>query len=129
MVEGNPTFSDAILEWGKVTMGRYWDEGRKVLDELYEEIRPPFVEVHRLIRPTPVCPSPVRKRMTVAALRGYLQTFSCYKTYLNVHDDSTTVEKDPIDALIETQYPRSEEWDSIVVDVEWPTVLIVAKMQ
>ncbi|KAI8853834.1 S-adenosyl-L-methionine-dependent methyltransferase [Chytridium lagenaria] len=135
-IKGNEEMSEAIFKWGTETMKEYWDERRKILDDYYESIRPPFPEVYRLIRPTSVHASPIHKRMTVTTLQRYLKTFSCHKTYVDATKEAKKGrsagdddDDDPVDAIVKIFYPLKDEWDTQVVEVEWPMILILAKMQ
>ncbi|KAJ3096008.1 hypothetical protein HDU97_006309 [Phlyctochytrium planicorne] len=129
-VEGNEELSAAIEEWGKEKMSPYWDSRRKVLDDLYENFAVPlglFSKVLRLYHHTPTT-SPIQKRMSVATLESYMQTFSCYKTYLDHVKQTGKKEPDPIHEVLSRFYPDETKWEDTIVNVVWPTVIILAKV-
>ncbi|KAJ3113372.1 hypothetical protein HDU96_003475 [Phlyctochytrium bullatum] len=133
----NPAATAAILHWGSVTMQPYWDVRRQILDAHYASNQPPFPEVVRSIRPTPVRPSPVAKKMTVGTLRRYLKTFSCYKTFKDAErkgeEAAVKVARecggDPVDKLVEGLFGGKEGWEDEVLEVVWPVVLVMFKLQ
>jgi hypothetical protein len=144
----HPSWTRDLYHYGTVTLHKYWDPRRVILDGMYadlpmppteadkrveEEGLPTFTVMERRVYPSDEHPEVMmKKQITMRALSNYLKTWSAYKTFMDEKRAQTRAGEemlDPVDALLEGWFLEAEgkvNYDT-VVDVEWPVVLVLAK--
>jgi hypothetical protein len=97
------------------TVGKYWDPGRRWVDEEYRTIPFPFAE---LKAPT----LELHKQWSLTQLGGYLRSWSAVAKYVKERGE------DPVIPLLERLANR---WGSadVLRDVRWPLALRVGRVE
>ncbi|KAI9365202.1 S-adenosyl-L-methionine-dependent methyltransferase [Pilaira anomala] len=115
--------------------GKYANDNIRFIQNLYRDIKFPFKDQNWYITPAsedtthisqPVKGSLMEASMTMARFSDYLKTSSTYYNYLK--DPSNKGKPDPVDTMIEKLMDTLKIKDANqTVDIEWPTVLVLAK--
>ncbi|KAJ3415380.1 Ribonucleoside-diphosphate reductase subunit M2 [Chytridiales sp. JEL 0842] len=139
-----PNWTREAHHFGTVTLEKYWDPRRVIIDNLYADLEmppttrtdhegglPAFTTFERRLLPSAEYPYTfMKKSMPLRGVAAYLKTWSAYKTYMDTSEKKKSAEMlDPVDALLEGWILESNgtiSYDT-VVEVEWPMVLVLAK--
>ncbi|KAG9307362.1 hypothetical protein G9A89_017191 [Geosiphon pyriformis] len=142
ILNGYEKATEMIERYGKSEdqLGRYWEEGRKLLNELHKDLKVPetlFEDVRWEMYPklkigsgnqgshVSIAKKPILEAdFTVDLLRRYLKTWSSYKNFENKNPKGNNI----IDKLIE-ECRKIEGWTSEeqMLHVSWPHVIILAR--
>ncbi|TPX37973.1 hypothetical protein SmJEL517_g00251 [Synchytrium microbalum] len=126
VVKDQEKITRLVNDFNEIFLDEYFDKRRHLLDDWYARLplEPYFQFSDRIMLGTETIPSPVTKTMTVSALLEYCRTWSGYKTYRELHKDQPD-ELECIKQKILTELgPNAMDQ---IVDVYWPTVLLLAK--
>ncbi|KAI1318651.1 hypothetical protein EDD11_006152 [Mortierella claussenii] len=129
LLEKYPRASERIHRLGDEPdqLGTCWDWGRLILDNLYKSIDVPMQNVERHYFPNinikEQLPAVMSEQMTMKHFRSYIKTWSSYKNYCEKYPDRPDIVDATIDTIMEEENLKDED----VVDVTWPTVLILGE--
>ncbi len=92
LLQVSPAIDALISNYHFNTLGPYWDEERKYVDDAYQTIPFPFSQVE--------CPAfRIEVNWTAEDLKGYFHTWSALQKYLDINPVN------PVDALMEEILP------------------------
>ena len=106
---------NALRDFEDGTVGRYWESGRRLVDEGYRTIPFPFTEL-------PVPRFELRKEWTLSQLGGYLRSWSAVAKFVAERGD------DPVAPLLEQIGKHWDSPDSTRV-VTWPLAVRVGRIE
>ncbi|ORZ24766.1 S-adenosyl-L-methionine-dependent methyltransferase [Lobosporangium transversale] len=125
--EKYPRASQLIFELGNEPdkLGPIWELGRLIADNLYKCIEVPLDDVERHYFPNNKDGYPLlmSEQVSMEHFRNYLKTWSGYKTFSERHPERPDIVDETIEAILKEEGLKNED----VVDVTWPTVLILAR--
>ncbi|KAG0365153.1 S-adenosyl-L-methionine-dependent methyltransferase [Gamsiella multidivaricata] len=127
LFEKHPRASEKIYQLGDEPdqLGTCWDHGRLILDNLYKSIDVPLqnVERHYFPKNGNTLPPIMTEHVTMKHFRNYIKTWSAYKNYCEKHPDRPDIVDKTIDEIMAEENLKDED----VVDLTWPTVLILGE--
>ncbi|KAJ3312150.1 hypothetical protein HDV04_003404, partial [Boothiomyces sp. JEL0838] len=107
----------------------YYAPGREHLEHAYthpDYLNSPFGDFSYKIHPRDSNELLMRPDWTIEELRGYLLTWSPYKTWKEKHPN----EQDPVDRFIDLVCEQVGTKDlSTQIEIHWPIVMILAKSE
>ncbi|KAI8339315.1 S-adenosyl-L-methionine-dependent methyltransferase [Blakeslea trispora] len=135
VIQGQPEATRLLKELQTGDFDRYSNQNVRFMRNLYRDITFPFSCQRWYITPTsedithlsePVSGSLMSNSMTLEGLGDYLKTASPYSNYKN--DPENNGQPDHIDQLIDNIAQVMHVKDKhLVVNLEWPTVLVLAR--
>ncbi|GAA5808540.1 hypothetical protein MFLAVUS_001931 [Mucor flavus] len=136
VLKGVPEEINAIVK--KLTLeqlGQYANSNIRYIQNMYRDIKFPFQNQVWYITPKsedvtgisqPVTRSLMEASMDIARFSNYLKTSSAYYNYLE--DPANKGKSDPVDTMIENLMRALNVISTDqIIDIEWPTVLVLAK--
>ncbi|KAG0223695.1 S-adenosyl-L-methionine-dependent methyltransferase [Mortierella sp. GBAus27b] len=106
-------------------LGACWEYGRLIVDNMLKCVYVPMKNVERHYFPDHPdgLPPLMVETVSLAHIRNYLKTWSSYKTYCERYPDHPDIVDKTIEAIKSDENLREEQ----LVNVYWPTVLILAE--
>ncbi|KAF9898682.1 hypothetical protein BX616_003728 [Lobosporangium transversale] len=125
--EKYPRASQRVLELGiePDQLGTFWEPGRLILNNMYKSIEVPLEDVERHYFPNNKDGYPLlmSEQVSMEHFRNYLKTWSGYKTFSERHPERPDIVDETIEAILKEEGLKNED----VVDITWPTVLILGR--
>jgi ubiquinone/menaquinone biosynthesis C-methylase UbiE len=109
----DPEIDKLIMEFYNKTVGPYWDDARRLVEQQYKTITFPFEEI-----PTPAFS--IQVQWTIDQLSGYLQSWSATQKYIKENGD------DPVPKFI---LSLSKYWKNPVMEVSFPIFTRIGRIQ
>ena len=119
-------------------MGPYWEPGRKVIADKLAAVIPPeqeWEDVKRITYQPGVDPKEgvlFAKKLKLGDVEGYLRTFSAYTNWKEANKGGKDLVDDAMQDIVDSEVEwkgKGEEWREIEVDVEWGSVILLARRQ
>jgi ubiquinone/menaquinone biosynthesis C-methylase UbiE len=109
----DPEIDKMIMEFYNNTVGPYWDNARRLVEQQYKTITFPFEEI-----PTPAFS--IQVQWSIDQLSGYLQSWSATQKYIKENG------ADPVPGFI---LSLSKYWKKPVMEVSFPIFMRIRRIQ